>query len=48
MAIDVCLLFNVAVVFSSMFFLFLFCKAQLIGIWHENSQGAEWQTGVRL
>jgi hypothetical protein len=39
-AIDVCLLFNVAVVFSLKYFRFLFCKAQIIGDWYENRRGA--------
>ncbi len=38
-AIDVCLIFNVAVVFFNVF-LFPVCKAQLIGDWLENRQGA--------
>ncbi len=32
------LLFNVAVVFSSIYFRFPFVKAQLIGDWHESRQ----------
>ncbi len=36
-AIDVCLMFNVAVVFSSTE---IVCKAQLIGGWLENRRGA--------
>jgi hypothetical protein len=39
MAIDVCLLFNVAVVFFNVF-QFPLCKAKLIGDWYENRRGA--------
>ncbi len=39
-AIDVCLIFNVAVVFSSNYFRFWFFTAQIIGDWLENKQGA--------
>jgi hypothetical protein len=39
-AIDVCLIFNVAAVFSSKYFRFLVCTAQFIGDWLENRRGA--------
>jgi hypothetical protein len=38
-AMNVCLLFNIVVVFSSIFFPFLLCKAQLIGNRHEYGHG---------
>jgi hypothetical protein len=39
-AIDVCLLFNFVVVFSSTNFRFRFVKTSLLGDWYENSRGA--------
>jgi hypothetical protein len=39
-AIDVCLFFYEAIVFSETYFRFLLCKAQLIGDWYENRRGA--------
>jgi hypothetical protein len=47
MAIDVCLLINVAVVFFFKAFPFPVPKAQLIGDWDENRRGAP-KCSVRL